>query len=1174
MQCLAKTMYVIKKKMSGQEIKSVRFPFVSGLLPDYLTEQLFFTMLLATLLSPLHPLLRCFNYVILINYEGFGPCLGVFLSCETHLCWVYWLCVDFRYLIKSIQAYFSPMDAEFGSYVTEYRSLLRRKPKEPKRRVPWTSIPPEAKFLTLDMMEVGPGMDEICFSVEVADSKWGQYSPPKLVPYSELRERLGPNKEIGNGARVQLDMGEGLKWYVIKNDVMYIDGPNQTVYFSVSGYKAIMRQLSMFGGIKPADLGTISSAVQRVCTNNRFPEAMVPLVRSAGALVGVVYNREIIRESTIMQELHETWTFITHYNKLSGHYRNLLIKDPRNVVKMFKWITLSKEIACAFGYIFSETPVDLRDRKPEDLPNNVIQHSIPRPPSERKGKFSGLVPMLFSPFSFFYTNPIPDTTSSSNMYDALAYRLSSTPDPINPRFLNEMYKTADEMSKELTTLMLFDEWLAQTRYSRLKKESIQNVYITAKKCENAAFVKKEAYDTVKRPRAIIDAAQDYKNLEGPAVASIEPLFEDFPEILSGIPVDKWQETVTLASAAFGEDAARFSLDYSSFETCFGEETMKVESYLYNKFLKNFPEVARKMYRVQTNPRKVIVYGRKGLKFIRPPFRFSGDQRTYQANSLMNILFIRTAMRLAEIDRDAYVSFVSGDDSNITVRAEDKPRIPVFLDNLRSMGLKVKCAEGSLGESGFCGFCFDETNCSTKSRIARDPLLQGLKLLSVPKKMKPKKMISYMSGSAYCMLTQYAHDPVMRELLVPLAGNISDAQVARNISNGTYNYWQAHILGKQPIKVAELIKDKARTSWVAASNLTGYTIDQLQKMAHHFRNVSIALVMYSKNASQTNWLRAQRAYKKLHDFAMSVDAAEHAARFWYNTTHVPQLYSLSMEQAKKLPSFLSSKIVKPLVENFVNHTNATVRFIDDHRTKVWNASKAFANSTNYIMREWIADTWNASYVWMRDARGSIANWTYNRFTNATDFLNFRVDCAKSFMNSSWNCLGNFANVTGRYIGNFTMDVFGNIKKVKKVKNYIPPSKEQAASFAAWVLNRFADGLEYTINFFDSVPGRYAQFRDYANSHWVNGTKGRLWNVTKHLHRSLGWLRSGIATGFYHFERIFGAVVIERKEVVIEVDGKKQTDGLVYSLEDVPIAAKFNVEGRDGPLFLAGEDIPDL
>lgn len=1002
----------------------------SGVLPDFLTEQLALSVLLSWFFSCFDLPVRLIAYVLLLFSEGVSPTFGVLMLCETRLYVLYLCLVDFSYLWRSIKCYFDPVDDTFGRYSEEYRSLLRRSSAGTRRRVPWTSIPPEAKFLSLHEMESGLGMSDFYFNVRSCDNRFGEYSPSKLLSYEQLKMLVPPGVEVGNGKRVQLDLGAGLKWYIIENDLMYIDGPQQTLYFSLEGYRRVMDRICVFGGSRPASLETVSSAVQRVCSLDAVPLQLKPLVVAAGSLAGVQYNRLVLASNRSVEDLYDTWRFITHYNRLSNHYRSFLVSNPSCVCRMFKWVTLSNAVyiaagfcakagidslGSAYGYIFKDTPLALRDKAPSDIPDNDIVKHIPKPPpSGRNGSRTGLVSMLFSPFRWFYTNPTPDTTAYANMYDALRYRLGSTPPTLAPQLVEEMKATARQMASEVSSIMLFDEWLDQTKYSAVKKAKIREIYLTNRHCENRAFVKKESYSTIKRPRAIIDASQSYKNVEGPIIASLEPFFEQFPEVLSGLEVAEWQRTVTLASARFGEDAARFSLDYTSFETCFGREAMEVESYLYSLFLKNFPKLAAKMASVQTGERRVLVYGRKGLVFRRPPFRFSGDQRTYQANTLMNILFIRTAMRLAGVQQDATVTFVSGDDSNLTFSRSEKDKIPAFLQHLSAMGLKVKCAQGTLGTSGFCGFCFDDFSSSNNTRIARDPVMQSLKLYSLPRKLRPSRILRYLSGSAYCMLTQYAADPVMREALVPLAAEATDEQLAVALKDGTFNYWQRHILGKKPARVAELLHNATLTTWSAASSLTGYTVGQLQTLATLLRNVSGSLVNSLKNPKSAA-LRdaAEERYHRFVDFVRSVDVSSNFARFWYNQTHVPQLYARVVRSFRDIHPILAAREKFSTVGGHI--VNFTTGLRDDFVSRyneadlptvlprIYDAGLAHAVRLFNGSRDSLGRIWNSTAT----LRGRSVSWLYE----AQDGLHsFVVDCRQRADSAGLVCRAYLQNGT--------------------------------------------------------------------------------------------------------------------------------------------------------------------
>lgn len=460
-------------------------------------------------------------------------------------------------------------------------------------------------------------------------------------------------------------------------------------------------------------------------------------------------------------------------------------------------------IVAGLGYNYMKLPEHLRATSLPSESAGVL--TIPPPAVEAIRNESTHIgsettfPLL--PATRMYANPTPDFTLTSSVVSALKYRLM-TKHRIDREEMARFSRFVDkEVAKfEPIEVMTPEQWLEGTHYSAAKKQEILEVLNGQRNGSmNTAFVKRECYPKFKAPRAIINASQEYKNLEGPVVASAQPLFESLPESLSGIPVKEWGHTVIEAfdDIPFGDT---YVTDYSSFESSFGVELKQAcESKFYHRIVED-PSLARKLAEVQEGVRKVVA--RNGVTYIRAAGRFSGDQRTYQGNTFTNIMVARYVLSKYHI---RYRMFACGDDG--LIRVPRGTRMP--LDEFAMLGLKLKLDKTEIGTSDFCGFCFNPDNLGT--RVAKDPMAVLLDVFRSYTRVKRKRALDYLYDRAICYQHEYPHDPVIKPVMDLIVTKFVKGRkaVARN-------YWTLQIM-----KDAELPEDTSELeSFAFASEVTG------------------------------------------------------------------------------------------------------------------------------------------------------------------------------------------------------------------------------------------------------------------------------------------------------------------------------------------------------------------
>lgn len=363
-------------------------------------------------------------------------------------------------------------------------------------------------------------------------------------------------------------------------------------------------------------------------------------------------------------------------------------------------------------------------------------------------------------WSFFskvaYANPTPDFRNVDNLVDAINYRINHKL-PFDSALMTDLKDFArNEINKLpiLDQIPTFHDWLNSTKYSLKKKELIDRIDRFGRYTENSMFVKNESYTKFKSPRAIFNVSQNYKNLEGPVVAAAESIFHDFPEVLTGKPVREWGKIVCDSFSQMG-DYDTYVTDYSSYECSFGPELKDaVENQFYSHILRKFPKIANKMRQVQNSKRKVVKYTPYGkLEYSRTGGRFSGDQRTYQANTLANIYINRFILSHLNVP---YRFFVSGDDGIIALPkgTDIQPILRMYAD----LGLKLKLEPTTVEMSDFCGFTFNSER--SYSRLARDPVKIALNLLNSSVLMSHKKNFAYLRDKVLCLLYEFPTDPIL------------------------------------------------------------------------------------------------------------------------------------------------------------------------------------------------------------------------------------------------------------------------------------------------------------------------------------------------------------------------------------------------------------------------------
>lgn len=511
--------------------------------------------------------------------------------------------------------------------------------------------------------------------------------------------------------------------------------------------------------------------------------------------------------------------------------KRLMTRNPNNWEVRVAFCFLSyigaASLSSIVGYLYRKVPDSLKATlapqhtatNPLNYVNDVNRHEV-----------------RFNFFGRAYYDPVPDHMNVDNLIDAINYRVNIS-HPINMVTMQALRNfVRQELPNDvvpLTDYPMFDDWIESTNYSRAKKNFITELFeLREHGKQNSFFVKDESYPKFKAPRCIMNVSQHDKNLEGPIVHAAEEQFHNYPEVLTGKPVKEWGKIVCEAFEPLGPYDA-YVTDYSSYEASFSPELKDaVENQFYNRLLANFPEVALKLQTLQNGMRKVVKWTPFGkIEYGRAGGRYSGDQRTYQANTIANIYINRFILRQLGVP---YKFFVSGDDGIIALPkgTDIQPIVHLYAD----LGLKIKLERTTVETSDFCGFSFNREK--GYSRLCKNPTSAILKLIHTPVKLSRKKQFSYLKDKALCLLYEFPTDPVLAPACRILYQKLKYAAKAPR------DYWTNLILSDIDESIHDLLY-AGLDSFTTMERIT--TIDSLTlrrlselflKFAHDFKSDSL------------------------------------------------------------------------------------------------------------------------------------------------------------------------------------------------------------------------------------------------------------------------------------------------------------------------------------------------
>lgn len=555
----------------------------------------------------------------------------------------------------------------------------------------------------------------------------------------------------------------------------------QTVVFVREAFQAAVSMLEMKRNGNELDETVISEVRKNLIASGRYnvwPEDMIYVSNAVTvASLRVAANLQTVKHMSLFSEelfrVYGVYQSSRFLRRLVLRFDSKRVSYRRLMAAFFLRATLPV-LPSFVGYIWNWVAADLRSKT---LP--AVGWFVKRTVSKGLQKVGIVRKSLIH-----YTNPRPDIKHPQSFIDAANVRLSFVPEP-NAGLVSDLSRfVAKEQRRYFVPIdpLSFEDWLNSTKYSQAKKQFIRRVYNEDERYLNKIFVKNESYPEIKPPRLIFNASQNYKNIEGPYVAAFEEQFHQLPGILSGIPVNQWAEKVQRDFCEEGLE--RFLVtDFSSFEASVSKELKEaVENQIYHYVFGNSVDVKRMELEQVSFANAVYSFkDADGItqkwKYTRPPYRRSGDQRTYQANTLLNFFVQHFAMRKLNVTN--YKVFVSGDDALIGVPKDfDLDR---YYAIIRGLGLRLTDAETNYFDSDFCGFNFHPEY--PRARIAKDHYDVILKVFDYPPELSARAARKYVKEKAYCYLIEYAGDPILDPPLRKFVGKF----VPKSL-DGKHDWW--------------------------------------------------------------------------------------------------------------------------------------------------------------------------------------------------------------------------------------------------------------------------------------------------------------------------------------------------------------------------------------------------
>jgi len=363
--------------------------------------------------------------------------------------------------------------------------------------------------------------------------------------------------------------------------------------------------------------------------------------------------------------------------------------------------------------------------------------------------------------------PHPDPQDPETMRAGVCKRFcSATPVP-DEDFIELFRKFVHRRVREKyqrpspATDVSFETWIESTNYPRKRKDELIRLYneregmLSEKDFLVKSFQKDETYVEFKHARAINSRTDMFKCFVGPIFRIIEKIVFEDPAFIKKIPVRDRPNYIRQMLERVG---AKYGVaDYTSFETLFTEELMKIcemELYSYlSSSLVGGAEWFKIVLAVLTGDNECIF---KAFKVFCHATRMSGEMCTSLGNGFTNLMVIEF---LAEINGCTDLGVVvEGDDSEFTMCGP----FPTA-DQFKKLGLNVKMQiHTRLEEASFCGlmFDFDDLVNVTDPREVLNEFGWALRSYAHCRK---SRLMTLLRCKALSYAHQYPGTPIIQEL---------------------------------------------------------------------------------------------------------------------------------------------------------------------------------------------------------------------------------------------------------------------------------------------------------------------------------------------------------------------------------------------------------------------------
>lgn len=392
---------------------------------------------------------------------------------------------------------------------------------------------------------------------------------------------------------------------------------------------------------------------------------------------------------------------------------------------------------------------------------------------------------------------LPNGSSQPNMCVACVHRFGCVMPPCHlsldfysysVSFIHKYFTPLD--SNEIIS---FDEWV--TSYSGSRQKALRAVksktfQISEKDCKNKSFIKWEAYDEVKNPRAINSYTDETKVILGPIIRSVDKKTFQHKWFVKGEdPRDRPQKL----HLAFGERRV-FGTDFSSFEAHHHDVFARVVRYWMMHMLRTTAINSRIKRLISRLMLGHNVCEFKTITAQIPQRLMSGALWTSSANGVLNLLILsylctRTQhphlapdQLVAEVD-NCFTGFIEGDDGIFQCRGIDNGLI-------QRMGLNLKLDEYEhFSKASFCGIVCDSqsyTNIKDPRKILRNFFL----LPKAYEKSSKNCVWSYLRAKALSYKYLFNDCPIVGELCHRVCQLTRGQSIRGSTEIGSY---QQHLL---------------------------------------------------------------------------------------------------------------------------------------------------------------------------------------------------------------------------------------------------------------------------------------------------------------------------------------------------------------------------------------------